>query len=255
MSLPSSNESIYNLIPRNATPERKPRRYQSKFSPAVRSEGKQDKSNSKTMGPAKVQLSSPQDFLKKHSKETKLPEKKSRTEVETKVRRPLVPPHTEQPQLGTKSNKNFITTNAVSNIMAVPRKPAAKYVDTSSGDRFDVHNSGLFPTYTNKKDYGKVPVYLERRSEEMAAAQAEYDRFVEESLRRGQMEEISEEERESLLSGLKMNWEDLHHQYQGLSVITDTAPKKARKEKMEAEMKQLEKDIDLLERHRNVYIS
>lgn len=61
--------------------------------------------------------------------------------------------------------------------------------------------------------------------------------------------------REALLAGLKANWEDLHHQYQGLSVITDTAPKKARKERMEAEMKQLEKDIELLERHHRLYIS
>ena len=61
--------------------------------------------------------------------------------------------------------------------------------------------------------------------------------------------------RQALLAGLKANWEDLHHQYQGLSVITDTAPKKARKERMEAEMKQLEKDIELLERHNRLYVS
>ena len=63
------------------------------------------------------------------------------------------------------------------------------------------------------------------------------------------------EYREVLLAGLKANWEDLHHQYQGLSVITDTAPKKARKERMEAEMKQLEKDIEMIERHQRLYIS
>ena len=63
------------------------------------------------------------------------------------------------------------------------------------------------------------------------------------------------EYREVLLGGLKANWEDLHHQYQGLSVITDTAPKKARKERMEAEMKQLEKDIEMIERHQRLYIS
>ena len=59
----------------------------------MRSEGRQDKGNSKTMvrfswnrererenevllfqGPVRVQLSSPQDYLKKHSKELKLPE-------------------------------------------------------------------------------------------------------------------------------------------------------------------------------------
>ena len=58
-----------------------------------------------------------------------------------------------------------------------------------------------------------------------------------------------------LLAGLKKNWETLHHQYQGLSVVTDTAPKKARKERMEAEMKQLERDIELIERHRVIFVN
>ena len=53
----------------------------------------------------------------------------------------------------------------------------------------------------------------------------------------------------------KKNWEEIHHQYQGLSVVTDTAPKKSRKERMETEMNQLEKDIELLEKHSHVYIS
>ena len=54
---------------------------------------------------------------------------------------------------------------------------------------------------------------------------------------------------------MKTNWEEIHHQYQGLSVVTDTAPKKNRKERMEAEMDQLEKDIELLEKHTKIYIS
>ena len=40
----------------------------------------------------------------------------------------------------------------------------------------------------------------------------------------------------------------------GLSVTTDTAPKKYRKERMEAEMKQLERDIEMVEKHRHIFI-
>lgn len=61
--------------------------------------------------------------------------------------------------------------------------------------------------------------------------------------------------RQDILDGLKKNWEELHHQYQGLSVVTDTAPKKARKERMEAEMKQLERDIETIEKHKVIYIA
>lgn len=38
-------------------------------------------------------------------------------------------------------------------------------------------------------------------------------------------------------------------------MVTDTAPKKARKERMEAEMKQLERDIELIERHKVILVS
>ena len=105
------------------------------------------------------------------------------------------------------------------------------------------------------QEYGKVPGYLEQRRLEMEAAQAEYDQYVVESMRRGQMAQVREAERDELLAGLKANWEKLHHQYQGLSVVADTAPKKARKERMEAEMKQLERDIELVEKHRVIYIA
>ena len=105
------------------------------------------------------------------------------------------------------------------------------------------------------QEYGKVPSYLEQRRLEMEAAQAEYDQYVVESMRRGQMAQVGEGERDQLLAGLKANWEELHHQYQGLSVVADTAPKKARKERMEAEMKQLERDIELVEKHRVIYIA
>lgn len=71
----------------------------------------------------------------------------------------------------------------------------------------------------------------------------------------GAMKQLSESERNAILTGLKANWEDLYHQYQGLSVVTDTLPKKHRKERLENEMKQLERDIQMMEKHATVYIS
>ena len=52
--------------------------------------------------------------------------------------KPAVPSHSDKPQMGSKTTKNFITTNAVNNIMSVPRKPAPKYVDTVMGTRCDM---------------------------------------------------------------------------------------------------------------------
>ena len=88
-----------------------------------------------------------------------------------------------------------------------------------------------------------------------ARQQREYDEYVKSSMRKGAMRELTTSEKQMILAGLKANWEDIHHQYQGLSVVTDTAPKKNRKERMEGEMDQLEKDIELLEKHGKIYVT
>jgi len=249
-----AEESIYNLIPK--TPERlvKPDRYRSKFKETVKVEQKANKKECKTMGPAKVPLNDPESFMKKRSKLPNLPEKKD-FKYPDEQRRPDVPKHTEKPVMGIKSNKNFITTNAVENIMSVPKKPAANFADTRGGSTHPLEPSGLTPKYIKKKEYGKTPAYLVKRKEDTEKAQQEYDDYVQESLKRGAMKCLSESERQNIIAGLKTNWEEIHHQYQGLSVVTDTAPKKNRKERMEAEMDQLEKDIELLEKHAKVYIA
>jgi hypothetical protein len=40
---------------------------------------------------------------------------------------------------------------------------------------------------------------------------------------------LTADERQAIIQGLKKNWEEIHEQYQGISVVTDTAPKKNRK--------------------------
>ena len=69
------------------------------------------------------------------------------------------------------------------------------------------------------------------------------------------MHALTPSERDTMLDGLKSNWETIQHEYQTLSVITDTLPKKLRKERMEAEMKQLERDIETIERHTIIYLA
>merc|ERR1712176_1391607 len=157
-------------------------------------------------------------------------------------RKPAVPKHDDQNKVATPTDKDFIRTNAIENITSVPRKPKAKYCDT-------------VPKYSQKSDYGKIPVYLQKKNNAEKAAQERYDEYVAEIVRQGALEQVGDGDRDEVLSGLKQKWEELHHQYQGLSVVTDTAPKKTRKERMEAEMKQLERDIELIEKHKIIYIA
>lgn len=57
------------------------------------------------------------------------------------------------------------------------------------------------------------------------------------------------------LQGLKKNWEEVHKEFQSLSVFIDSVPKKIRKQKLEQEMKQLEHDISVIEKHKIIYIA
>merc|ERR1711881_345501 len=174
------------------------------------------------MGPAKVLVSPPTHYLKKSNKALPDP-----APVEKKAtRKPALP--TEQNQPSRPTEKDFIRTNAIENITSVPRKPKAQYCDTKDGHKNDLISSGLVPRFTMESDFGSVPEYLVRRKEETKQAQDRYDEYVA---------------------------EELHQKFQGLSVVTDTAPKKNRKERMEAQMSQLERDIDLLERHTTIYVA
>ncbi|KAI4882785.1 hypothetical protein NFI96_017034 [Prochilodus magdalenae] len=249
-------ESIYNLIPREEEKIHKPPRYTSKFREQVKQEKQLNKASNKTMGPVKVDMPSPDKYLQKHSKEPRLPEKKPFTygdEVYSK--KPPVPSKTDRPPMGIHTRKNFIRTNAIENIMAVPRIPKPAYTDTKHGDKQLLETSGLLPKYIKKKDYGQTPEYLQQRREEVQREQEEYDKYVKERMKEGAMKQLPEEERQNILQGLKKNWDELHHQFQGLSVVTDTASKKYRKEHLEMKMKQLEKDIELLERYKIIYIA
>ncbi|XP_029481834.1 enkurin [Oncorhynchus nerka] len=249
-------ESIFNLIPREEVKIEKPQRYMSKFRAQVKHEKMLDKPTNKTMGPVKVDLPSPEKYLLKHSKEPKLPEKQPFSYLDDETfKKPQIPAKADNPLMGIHTKKDFVKTNAFENIMAVPKKPQPIYADTKTGHKQLLENSGLLPKYIKKKDFGKTPEYLQHRTEEVRRAQDEYDSFVKEHMRQGTMKQLSEDERNNILQGLKMNWGELHHQYQGLSVVTDTTPKKYRKERLELEMKQLERDIDLIERYKTIFIA
>ncbi|XP_020920572.1 enkurin isoform X2 [Sus scrofa] len=196
-----SSESIYNLIPSDWKEPPQPPRYISIFKATVKDDMQKFKTAMKTMGPAKLEVPSPKDFLKKHSKEKTLPPKKKFDRHEPK--KPPVPLRTEHPVMGIQSEKNFINTNAANVIMGVAKKPKPVYVDKRTGDKHDLETSGLVPKYINKKDYGVTPEYICKRNEEVKKAQEEYDNYIQENLRKAAMKRLSDEEREAVLQPWK----------------------------------------------------
>jgi len=235
------DESIYCLIPPVIEPPPKPPLYRSKYPGTVPA----NKKMSATMGPLKVQPPEPTKFLKAYTREdNKLPEPRKFDYSDTFDRRPGVPAREEKPVMGLVTSKNFITCNAVENILAVPKKTDVRQV-----------------SYMNKKGYGKVPAYLEKVKGEI---QDEYNYIMQmqeqaseemddggEGFGRTRM--LSEGERIEMLNGLKTNWDRINKAYQTLSFTLDTPAKKQRKEEFEAQLEQLERDIERLSK-RNVFV-
>merc|ERR1719343_951664 len=145
------------------------------------------------------------------------------------------------PIMNLVSSKNFVVANAVETILAAPKK-------VSEGTK----------DYLSKEDYGKVPKYLTQIKNDIDA-EYNYIRQLqqqEEESRKSVVRPLDEEERARLIEGLKAKWKAVNTEYQGSTHLTklDTTGKKARKEKYEAELSQIEKDIEKLNR-KNIQIS
>jgi len=192
--------------------------------------------------------------------------------------------------MGLVTSKNFITCNAVENILAGDELPffsalgmcvcvCVFFLPCSRGIKGRERPDGSFAaahpcpplfavpkktdvrqvSYMNKKGYGKVPAYLEKVKSEIQdeynyimqmqdAAQEEMD---DEGYGRTRM--LSEPERIEMLNGMKTNWDRINKAYQTLSFTLDTPAKKQRKEEFEAQLEQLERDIERLSK-RNVFV-
>merc|ERR1712078_856997 len=231
MAYNQQEESIYCLIPPVIEPPPKPPLYRSKYPGTVPCNKRKDA----TMGPLKVAPPEPHSYLKAYTREdNKLPEPRKFEYQDTVERKPSVPTRSEKPVMGLVTSKNFITCNAVENILAVPKKTDVRQV-----------------SYMNKKGYGKVPAYLEKVKAEIQdeynyiqQMQEAYDEETMDGQCRTRM--MANDEKMAMLEGLKTNWDRINKAYQTLSFTLDTPAKKQRKEEFEAQLEQIERDIEKL---------
>ncbi|XP_028288437.1 enkurin-like [Parambassis ranga] len=242
-------ESIYNCIPEKERKIEKPPLYMSKHRPAVLLESKSNKDARRTMGPAKIMVSPPDNYLKKHSTEARVSKNTPPSKHVRTVRKPPVPLRTEVPLMGIPTKKACLNTTVM-----VPKKPHPTIVDSNKGSKQLLENSGLVPKYSRKKDYGQVPEYLLQRNEEERIAQERHEDFLKEQREQASMKNLSEEERQAVLETLKKNWDKVHHEYQCLPLIIETLSRKTHKLRLEEAMTQLERDINLFERFKTIYI-
>ena len=142
--------------------------------------------------------------------------------------------------MGLKSNKNYITSNAIDNILMPTRKKAKEEMD-----------------FLHKKYYGEVPPYLvklkQKVKEEYISIREMQRRNEEEDAKRKKV--LSEEEIKTLKEGLLKKLEQLKFSYGQITHKKkyDTLVLLKKKEGLEKEMATVEKDLQLLN-NKNVIV-
>lgn len=253
--MPSTDleEDIKSLIPREDEPEPKIPVYHSKYSHCIRNEIKKVKKCHQTMGYAQIRLDPPTKFLKKKTRTVRRPHvEKSKLNIE---RKPPLPVAVRVKSLQDKkpgAEKNFKQRNIVEAMRLVPKRPTPAFADTPHGDKQKLIPSGMMPQYIYKQGYGQIPNYLLERQK--IAEEKERAARERQMKKKPRLRYITEDEREQLLEGLKMNWQDMQKEFQLLPMVTDTVPKIKRKTQLEKALKELEKDIELVERNPIIYV-
>jgi len=265
MQRQEEQQCIFNLIPQPEKTVRKERMYRSRHNPkaavigstfgvhgttrlvgAGQSNTRQITRKPKTGGmgkPLGMCKPDPSNFLRGGKSKTALGEPKPFSR--TGARKAGIPKANERPVVGLQSTKNYVTANAVEAILAVP------------GSRARVSNQA--PRYRNKVDYGRVPAYLSDVKDEINKENEMIEQYFNDGQgKRGaddDGEEMEQQEVENLLRALKIKWGEVNSKYQKKChmVKLDTIGKVRRKEQYEAQLTQLEKDIEKLER-RKVYV-
>ena len=100
--------------------------------------------------------------------------------------------------MGLVSDKNFIVSNAVENILAAPKLPTNNEKD-----------------FLKKKNYGKVPKYLQTIKKEIEDEyQLVREMQIEEEAEMDRQKFLMDDgEKEEMIAALKKKWEVVHKEY------------------------------------------
>ena len=159
--------------------------------------------------------------------------------------------------MGLASKKNFVLSNALENMLSKPKKETIKN-ETVIKDAIVNENDSIAVNSTlniadRHPEFGKVPEYLKTIK---AQVQQEYDyiqslntnNIQNKTIKKNKVEMLDENERQELLNNMKDKWEKINAAYQQMTihVMPETKSSLKRKETYEAQMAQLEKDIEML---------
>jgi len=259
-------ESVFDLVPRAQDRLERPAMYRSRHDGTLPPFGSTLVGASARTGaaarpgatfgqPAGALAPDPRAFTRSHARDVSLPDPAAPSHPKQR-RLPPVPLRTERGACGLRSDRDFVKTNAIENILlkadgadgaktrgGAPRKPPpAPPVD-----------------WTSRKGFGRTPGYLAARRRRLADEAARVAawrtrRDAEELEEAGVVRALEGADREALLRGLKAKWAAANAAYQRLSFSLDTPAKRSRKEDCEAELSQIEADIRRLQRGETILV-
>lgn len=143
------------------------------------------------------------------------------------------------PVHGMRTNKNFVVANAVENILAIPTKniPAAE------------------PRPTERKDFGKVPDYLNEIKEDIQSRRNVIQAYNHQMRAANERwSELTPQDLEGMRIGLQRRWDALNKEYQSKGFAKlQTPSQKSHQMHLEQELNALEFAMQRLSRN-HVYI-
>lgn len=153
----------------------------------------------------------------------------------TDFKKPPIPSLDDKPIMGLKSDKNYITANAVDVILMGTKKkfnPPHKYLD--------------------KKNYGKVPEYLSKIREDI---EKEYKTIREMQVRNEideakKRKDLEHDEIGCLREGLQKKLAQVKKEYGNIThkTVFDTLVTQRKKDRLEKEIQTIEQDLEKLDR-------
>lgn len=218
-------------------------RYVSKFRPTVLLEAKANKKANKTMGPPNEELPDPRNYLKKRAAELRSLRKVDVERHAPHDKKSPIPPMTAK--LPLKSPRDFVKEAVCKEYKTI--QPTPKCAVNRKGDKVVVENFGS-PVHVKRKDYGLMPLYLQKRNEKEkkakeAAIRAE--REIKETIAREKLEE-----QQAALEGLKKLWIKLNAEYCRLPLVIESRRGINNKKYLEEQLACVEKNIQYMEKCR-----
>lgn len=174
--------------------------------------------------------------------------------------------------MGVKHEKDFVTANAVENILAGASLQGQRLVRAASCLTQPVPRFTVPPArtkkqelrYTQKADFGRPPAYLETVKADVEAERDFIRQMLDEQdmvaqAEQPRMRQMPEDERAEMLDALKEKWDAVNMEYQkitfkNISTSNSTIGQIRAKEACEQQLAQLERDIKRLSAKGPIYV-